>query len=90
LFHNTGLAEDRLRVLLSDAARAQTHRIFLLGWPGVAICSGNAGVRAARLIGRLIFRHVGSSIFPVAGFAGNAFRFAFIGNFLIELIDDAL
>jgi hypothetical protein len=33
---------------------------------------------------------MGDSIFPVTGFAGNAFRFAFIGNFLIEVIDDAL
>ena len=43
----------------------------------------------ALLIGRLVFRDVGSSsVFPVAGFAGNAFRFAFIGYFLIEVIDD--
>jgi hypothetical protein len=39
------------------------------------------------LIGRLVLRDAGSSVFQVAGFAGNAFRFAFTGNLLIELID---
>lgn len=42
------------------------------------------------LIRWLILGAAGSSMFPIAGLTGNVFRFAFTGNLLIELIDDAL
>src|SRR6202020_2876730 len=48
------------------------------------------GERRRFLVGRLVLRDAGWTVFPVAGLAGNAFRFAFTGNLLIELIDDVL
>jgi hypothetical protein len=54
-------------------------------------CRRNHRTSTRLLVGRLVFRNTScSSVFAVAGFAGNAFRFAFVGNFLIELIDDVL
>src|SRR5271166_5594743 len=50
-------------------------------------------VRAARgglLIRRLVLGTASSSVFPVAGLAGNAFGFPLIGHLLVELVDDVL
>ncbi|AGZ53923.1 hypothetical protein A4G30_01235 [Mycobacterium kansasii] len=43
-----------------------------------------------RLIGRLILRATRCSTFPVAGFARYAFGLAFLGDLLIEPVDDVL
>jgi hypothetical protein len=42
------------------------------------------------LIRRLVLRAAGASVFPVAGFAWDAFGFPLAGNLLAELVNDVL
>jgi hypothetical protein len=65
----------------------QGQRVQARGRPGK---DDRSTLNTELLVWRLILRDAGRSVFPVAGFAGNAFCFAFTGNLLIQLIDDAL
>ncbi|VAZ84124.1 hypothetical protein LAUMK42_02943 [Mycobacterium persicum] len=52
--------------------------------------TGRCRSAARRLVRRLILQATGSGTFPVAGFARNTFCFAFVGDLLIEPVDDVL
>jgi hypothetical protein len=82
------IARHRLSPLTPFTEHAhQGQRVQARGRPGK---DDRSTLNTELLVRRLILRDAGRSVFPVAGFAGNAFCFAFTGNLLIQLIDDAL